>query len=71
VWFFLGAVRSGGYKGKVNPLSILIYFQFSLLIPGNLERLYFINQWSGCGGTGERGAGAGGRELEQSAPEKS
>jgi len=41
-----------------------------LLIPGELQRLHFINQQSGSGGTGERGTGAGGRELEQVAQEK-
>jgi len=42
-----------------------------LLIPGDLERLHFINQETGSGGTGERGTGAGAVELEQSALEKS
>jgi len=36
-----------------------------LLIPGELQRLHFINQESGSGGAGEGGAGAGAVELEQ------
>jgi len=42
-----------------------------LLIPGELQRLHFINQQSGSGGAGERGTGAGAVELEQVAQEKS